>query len=806
VDLRGNGAKACSACAAPRAGQVAPRLRVCSACGHIDAIAGVEHVEVLDSVSQLAPGTELRGRYRLVHVLGHGGHGVTYLANHLYLRHNCVVKILRLGGGRSDAGVRRMRAEAALGLQLSVPSLIRVLDFDCEGDDWFFVMEYVAGIDLGRALRIAGRLNWKQAAALAIDVCDALTAIHAAGLVHGDIKPSNLMLDLCGRVRVGDLGLASPADESDAAGPRGFTLPYAAPEIFAADTRVDHRSDFYSLGATLFEALTGAPLVRGDSTIWRALLPDRDGPAWPADAPTDTPDWLKQLTRRLLAGDPADRFDSAAEISAILAAALGRSARIAEYSRPSPAPPRGILVTGFQPLDATGPRDAATDAAPDFAFAESLGRHITTVPGVYMPDRAEFAGVLERVRRAGPRRRSDAIVEAGRLVGAAVMIQGYYRQSEETIEFFADLIQSGKDTLRVGPVSGVAGHWPSLLAQLFERIREQLRLSGAASPPGLTAPDVAAQERFFSGRQAYLRGDYEEAARLGREALTLAPEFGEAVGFVGVCAAKMGRYDEAAEYHLRQAQIAERQDDPRLAVESQANMGAMHYFRGEYEAALTYFLRASQMAENSSQLAVLAKIRNNLGFVYLHLARLPDAEAAYRGALAAQEEFGGGISMIGPYNGLGNVLREQGRAAEAVTYHRRSLLLAQEADDHVNIGVAHTYLGRCAAELKRFDEAKHHLAIAVTTLEGTRFWNGLARTYECIADTNIRLGHAEEAIRCAERRRVLAARHANRRMEAAACRQLAVAHRQADRLAAAQEWEDRAEELSQQPRSPAAVA
>src|SRR5262249_30842006 len=232
-------------------------------------------------------------------------------------------------------------------------------------------------------------------------------------------------------------------------------------------------------------------------------------------------------------------------------------------------------------------------------------------------------------------------------------------------------------------------------------------------------------------------------------------------------------YDEAAANHQRQSALGQSRDDSREVLEAQANMGAMHYFRGDYERAYDSFARAASTAEKQGLVIDLAKISNNLGFVLFQLGRYEKAQQAFLRAIETHRAHGALTSLIGPYNGMGNILARQERHEEAAEHYRRALALAEEADDRVNSGICHMYLGRFALSQGRLRDAKHELALSLNILEETRFWNGLARVYESMADMNLRLKNSAEALRCADKRIELARMHSNRRMEAAAWRQKA---------------------------------
>src|SRR5690606_10352965 len=147
--------------------------------------------------------------------------------------------------------------------------------------------------------------------------------------------------------------------------------------------------------------------------------------------------------------------------------------------------------------------------------------------------------------------------------------------------------------------------------------------------------------------------------------------------------------------------------------------------------------------------------------------RLEEAEKAFLRAIETHRAYGGLTSLVGPYNGMGNVLAEAGRFQEARDYYQRALALAAETGDRTSVGTTHVHLGRCAAQEGRFADAKHELTMALNALEETRFWNGLARAYEVVTELHLQMGNCPEALRSVDKRIDVARQHANVRMEAA---------------------------------------
>ncbi|MGD8451560.1 MAG: tetratricopeptide repeat protein [Phycisphaerae bacterium] len=768
---------------------VAPSLGRCEVCGFLVAlprIAGpAPTTQVLTAALPLSPGTVLRERYRLVDLIGRGAHGLTFLAHHEFLNHPCVVKVLPYRVQHaSDAAARRLRNEASAGFRVNHPNVVRVLDGDELDGMWYFVMEYVEGTDLSPAVGGTTRTDWRQVIRFLLDAAGGLEAIHAAGLVHRDVKPGNLLLGVDGRLRVADLGVvclahAQPRLTLVPGEGRDGTLAYAAPEVLADAQNIGPAADLYSLGATAFELLTGRP-PRGNS-VYRTLL--AGGPhavSWPEDAPTDIPDWLIETILRLLAPKPSVRFESAATLAAHLEQPAERPTATTSMGGTAPAA-HGLAVLPFESESGTSDDDWL-----GHAVADHLARTLARSPEAYVVAADQFLETFEHIRARADRPRGGQLLEAGRLCGAARVVEGTFRRQGDAIRLAVRIHQVGQDNAAGVPaVEGPLSTLADLETELGTRLAAALGLSDGIEPPAKRAVGVgglAAEERFFSAKRAFLRGDYATAMQLAEEALALEPELGEAIGFVGVCCGRMGRYDEAIAYNQRQQALAQTRKDKRLKVEALANLGSMHYFRGQYDAANDCLRRAVQAAERLGMTAELASIRNNLGFVLLQLGRQAEAEETYLRAVETHKRYGAIVALIGPYNGMGHVLREQKRYEEARGYFRRALGLAQESDDYVNMGIAHMNVGHCALLQGRLGEAKAELATALNILEQTSFWNGLARVYEYMADLNLRLSNCTAAVTCAERRIELARRHANRSMEIAAWRQKAEALRLAGRV------------------------
>jgi serine/threonine-protein kinase len=762
---------------------VAERLGRCSACSFVLPTPRASGTEVARPVPLeipgIAPGGLLRSKYRLIERLGEGAHGVTYLAEHEYLSHPCVVKILpQRTGDATDSAVCRLRNEARAGFTVQDPNVIRVLDCDVVLGVWYFVMEYVDGVNLAALFPLKQRLAWQQAVQVGSDAAQGLAAIHRAGLLHRDIKPGNLILGVDGRVRVADLGVAGLAHErrDDSSLAMAGTLPYTAPEVFRPDAPIGPPADLYSLGVTLYHLVTGR-LPHASTQLFQRLIDLQCRPAvWPDEAAPDVPRWLVDVILRLLAIEPRDRFDSTGALIEQLRPPAARADRPRPLFQPDTLQPRGI---GVLPLE--NERDAPDDDWLGYAVANHLSRALSELPDVYVADQDGLIAVAKRMQVPGEESPKDRLLEAGRMVGAATIVTGRFQRDGGTVRICAEVLRVGRE----GPgamarAEGPLADLPDLERVLFDRLAQVLGLRGAGQERP-RAPMLAAREKFVLGKQAYLCGEYEQAIALAEEAVRLDPDFAEAIGFAGVCLARLGRYDAADVQHRRQLALGQQWGDERPQIEALANLGVMNYFRGDYEAAESHYREAARLAEERGLATESAQISNNLGFVLFRRGRLAEAEKAFSRAIETHRAYGGLASLIGPYNGMGNVLAEQERHEEARSFYRRALSLATEIGDRASVGTTHMHLGRSAVLEGRFADAKHEFTMALNALEETRFWNGLARAYGYVADMHLQLGNFEEAMRCADQRIELARQHANVRMEAAAWLQKAESLRRAGR-------------------------
>ena len=272
----------------------------------------------LSSSADPSVGSELLG-YRLEELIGRGGMGVVFRAVDLRLKRNVALKLLAPELASDDRFRERFLRESELAASLDHPNVIPIYAAGEADGRLFIAMRYVERGDLRDVLR-AGPLEPGMALEFCAQVADALDAAHERGLVHRDVKPSNVLLDERKHVYLADFGLTRRIAGGDAPGgdARSLgTIDYIAPEQIRGE-EVDGRADLYSLGCLLYECLTGEPPFRRPSDLAVAFAHLEEEPLVPPE--------LEGLMERALAKDPEDRFQSGRELVGAARTALGLEA------------------------------------------------------------------------------------------------------------------------------------------------------------------------------------------------------------------------------------------------------------------------------------------------------------------------------------------------------------------------------------------------------------------------------------------------------------------------------------------------
>jgi tRNA A-37 threonylcarbamoyl transferase component Bud32 len=365
------------------------------------------------------------GHYEVIEVVGAGGMGVVLKAFDPKLHRLVAVKVmaphLAANGAARARFIREARAVAAVRNE----HVVALHAVETDGPTPFLVMEFIGGISLQDRLERSGPLEVKEILRIGVQTARGLAAAHVQGIVHRDIKPANILLENgVERVKITDFGLARAADDANLtqSGVITGTPNYMSPE--QATASATPQSDLFSLGAVLYALCTGHPPFRAETplAVLRRVCDDPVRP--PPEVNPDVPEWLDAIVRKLLAKNPADRFQTATEVADLL------GQHLAHLQQPDAVPiPAAIAV----PADAAQPvviRVRATGTGRRISLAELMRGRVGEPTGLQrlfaitspLADAAD--DVIALARSLDPDCRVDARQRAGTAFAFDVVLTG----------------------------------------------------------------------------------------------------------------------------------------------------------------------------------------------------------------------------------------------------------------------------------------------------------------------------------------------------------------------------------------------
>jgi len=430
------------------------------------------------------------GHYVVLDELGHGGMGVVYRARDTRLGRLAALKVLRPDSPGGADATRRLLREAQTASSLNHPNILTIYDVGSDEGVDYIAMELVEGGTLADALA-SGPLPAERALRLAAQVADALAVAHAASIVHRDLKPSNIMMPAADRVKVVDFGLAKVSGAAASAsatttpltatGAIVGTAPYMSPEQ-ATGRAVDARSDLFSLGSILYEMLSGRMPFRGDSAVGTlaAILKDTPPPI-PGLRPA-----VAKLVDRCLRKDPADRFQSAAELTAAIQQCLAP-----QRDRDTPS----IAVLPFANMSGVKEDDYLCEG-----LAEEIIDALTRIPGLR---------VIARTSAFAVGRMGLDVREIGARLDVTTILEGSVRRAGSRVRVTAQLV-STSDGSHVWSerydreLVDVLALEDDIAQAIAARLRVELAGGPRTPPAAVGNPD--AYTAYLEGRHHFARG------------------------------------------------------------------------------------------------------------------------------------------------------------------------------------------------------------------------------------------------------------------------------------------------------------
>lgn len=564
------------------------------------------------------------GHYEVLRELGRGGMGVVYQARDLRLGRLVALKVLPPDKIPDEDRRRRFMREAKAASALNHPNIVTIHDIGpAEAHDPFYiVMEFVPGRTL--ADLISRGLPVGRAVDCAVQIADGLEAAHAIGIVHRDLKPANVMVTDAGLVKILDFGLAKLLGERVDEGAATVTEPgtgdgvvvgtcaYMAPEQ-AEGRQVDTRADIFALGAMLYEMLSGRRAFGGANALAVLHAVRYEEPPPLAE---DTPMELREIVSRCLRKDPAERFESAAELKGALARA--------GHSLEPPAPRPSVAVLPFANLSADKENEYFSDG-----LAEDIIDALTRVPGLR---------VAARTSSFAFRGKETDIRAIGTALKVATILEGSVRRAGSRVRVTAQLVDAA-DGFHLWSqrfdreMSDVFAIQDEISAAIVDKLR--LQLAPEDRPAARRTDKLDAYHLFLKGRHCLYKGVPSEIAKARtffEQAAAQDPNY--ALPHLGLSEyywlCTYWTYMHAREGLPQAKAAAERalRCDPGLA-EARAMLGTLKgCFDLDWEAAEREFRRARELDPAS------VTVRDRYAFYYLRpLGRLQEAIAELECAL-----------------------------------------------------------------------------------------------------------------------------------------------------------------------------
>jgi eukaryotic-like serine/threonine-protein kinase len=589
----------------------------------------------------LRTGSVLCERYEILKILGEGGMGAVYKAHDREVDRIVALKVIRPELAGNPEIVKRFRQELVLARQITNRNVVRIYDLGVGEGVRFISMEYIEGQELADLLRSRVKLPPKEAAEIMLQVCRGLSAAHAEGVVHRDLKPQNVMIDKHGRAAVMDFGIAHSVDAAtiatvemwprDAAtshltrvGALLGTPRYMSPEQARAE-KVDHRSDLFTVGLILYELTVGeppAPKTTLLETLWersRIQIP----PLLAVDPRIPRP--LNDIVSRCLKLNPAERYQSADEIVRDLEVWLGLRKRhhtnwkalfgmaavivllvgaLVYNSRPkthaSPGPVK-ILISDF--VNDTG------DPVLNGTLEPALSTALENASFITAYNRGEARSTITKLSGSTKLDEDSARLVAQR-EGVGVVVSGSIRKNGSKYSLSARAIDPR--TKKVIDETTATASTPRGLNSAIDRIAASLRKSLGDSTP--ESQQIAAAETFSSqsleasqkyaiAQELQWKGKWDEALQAYAQAIKLDPGLGRAYAGMAVVLANMGRRQEAEGYFRQAMARIDRMSDR----EKYRSRGAYYLLERNYGKAIEqYKALEKQFPADSAGIANLA--------------------------------------------------------------------------------------------------------------------------------------------------------------------------------------------------------
>lgn len=592
-----------------------PDLPFCGKCGAplaktaetLSYGSGEKDAAGLEEAVELAPGSLFDGRFRIIEEIGRGGMGQVFKAEDTHLNITVALKIIRPRHSSNPAFIERFKKETLTARAVAHENVIRIFDLGEAGGIKYISMEYIKGQNLRDLIRASGSLSVQAVLHLGRQLCEGLAAAHDKGIVHQDLKPSNIMVDNGGRAYIMDFGLARSLTGPEPGGGRGpsGTPPYMSPEQ-ARGEKAGARSDIYSLGVMLYEMCAGEPPFTADTAEDYVRKHLTEIPMPPSRLNPEIPASIERVILRCLEKDGEKRYPDVRslldDIKKLKPDSQGRARARGKKRRTMFSAllilliaagfiiwkARGGGITGYAKkpsLAVVYMTNNTGDPALDWgrkAFSELLmtdllqSKHIRVVTPNKLYETLQKLNLLEAEDYS-----SGDLERAGKAAGVNHILHGNYSMAGGMLRIDAILYRLG--SLELVAAEQVTGKGTESIFAMIDELTKKIKAGLKLSPDdirmdrdkdirSITTDSPEALRYFIEGTKAYNESRFEESNGLLLKAVGLDPGFALAYSRISENyyylgdAANGSRYLQKAlsllnrvsdrEYHLIQGQAS----------------------------------------------------------------------------------------------------------------------------------------------------------------------------------------------------------------------------------------------------------
>ena len=738
--------------------------------------AGTSHPSDLNNQILLRPGTVLGRRYEIQQILGEGGMGAVYRARDREVNRTVALKVIRPELTGNSAILDRFKQELVLSHQVTHKNVVRIYDMGDADGVKFITMEYIEGQDLRSLIAQQKVFQPEEAVEMMRQVCRALEAAHAVGVIHRDLKPQNVMRDKQGRVVVMDFGLARLLDSHGGMTQTGAivgTMEYMSPEQ-GLGKPLDERSDLFAVGLIFYELLTGKMPYKADSALASLVKRTHERAVPVSEQSASIPHALSDIVGKCLEPKLPDRYQHVGEILTDLEAWQGERAA-ATLKFPSTSRPWGqtipwhwfggvaavlvLAIVGFlfrdklfKPTTARAPagpvvslailpfRNASGDPGLDWlgpSLADMLSTdvgqsaHLRTIP----PDRLHQ--VLSDLRiTSGTTIDPTMVGRIAEFSNADTVVWGQYVKFGEQIRIDATLRDLKRQ--RTIPVKAEAPNEKGLLpgiAQLAQSIQQNLSLSSdvleelRAKSFQPSSSSLQALRDYNEGLELARQGNHLEAAKRFEASIQADSGFALAYSKLGQTYSNLRNDDKAEQFSRKAVDLSEKLP-PQERYLIQAN----------YAQISNDNRKAIESYEN------LQKVSPDDVDVHFHLGGLYESTGAYDKARVELAK----VLAIDPKHvdallAAGRVEIRSNNAKGSLDYLNRGLSLAVQLDNPDGKATILNAIGAAYEQLEKPDEAMRNYQESLAIKRSLGQKPGIALTLGNVARVQASLGKPEEA-------------------------------------------------------------